>query len=95
MGRTRVGIREAKVNLSRYVRLVQKGGEVVITDRGRPVARIVPFTASELSLDERVERLVEQGRLEPVAPHRIKAIPPPIQVPGDAAQRMLREDRDA
>jgi len=31
MRRTSVGIREAKVHLSRYLKLVQKGEEVVIT----------------------------------------------------------------
>ena len=36
------GIREARQNLSKLLDEVRKGREVVITDRGRPVARIVP-----------------------------------------------------
>jgi prevent-host-death family protein len=36
------GIREARQNLSSILDEVRKGREVVITDRGRPVARIVP-----------------------------------------------------
>jgi prevent-host-death family protein len=36
------GIREARQNLSVILEQVRKGREVVITDRGRPVARIVP-----------------------------------------------------
>ena len=36
------GIREARQNLSLILDEVRKGREVVITDRGRPVARIVP-----------------------------------------------------
>lgn len=36
------GIREARQNLSAILEEVRKGREVVITDRGRPVARIVP-----------------------------------------------------
>jgi prevent-host-death family protein len=36
------GIREARQNLSALLEEVAKGREVVITDRGRPVARLVP-----------------------------------------------------
>jgi len=36
------GIREARQNLSALIDDVQKGHEIVITDRGRPVARLVP-----------------------------------------------------
>lgn len=36
------GIREARQHLSAILDEVRKGREVVLTDRGRPVARIVP-----------------------------------------------------
>jgi len=36
------GIREARQQLSAILDEVRKGREVVLTDRGRPVARIVP-----------------------------------------------------
>ena len=36
------GIREARQNLSALLEEVKKGREVVITERGRPVARLVP-----------------------------------------------------
>ena len=36
------GIREARQHLSILLDEVRKGREVLITDRGRPVARIVP-----------------------------------------------------
>ena len=36
------GIREARQNLSAILDEVRKGREVLLTDRGRPVARIVP-----------------------------------------------------
>ncbi len=36
------GIREARLNLSGLLEDVRKGREVIITDRGRPVARLVP-----------------------------------------------------
>lgn len=36
-----VTLREANQHLSRYVRSVEEGHEVIITRRGRPVARLV------------------------------------------------------
>ena len=39
-----IGIREANRHLSRYIAAVERGEEVIITRRGRPVARLVPVT---------------------------------------------------
>jgi prevent-host-death family protein len=36
------GIREARQNLTALIDEVRKGHEVTITDRGKPVARLVP-----------------------------------------------------
>ena len=49
-----VGVRDAKVNLSRLLKLVQEGREIVLTDRGKPVGRIVPIEQDELPLSERI-----------------------------------------
>jgi len=38
----KAGIREARQNLSALIEYVREGREVVITDRGKPVARLVP-----------------------------------------------------
>jgi prevent-host-death family protein len=38
----KAGIREARQNLSALLEEVKKGREVLITDRGRPVARLAP-----------------------------------------------------
>ena len=45
----RVGVRELRDHLSRYLEQVASGSEVVVTDRGRPIARILP--AGETPLD--------------------------------------------
>lgn len=39
-----VGVHEAKTQLSRLLDDVRGGDEVVITSRGEPVARLVPFS---------------------------------------------------
>lgn len=38
---TEVGIRELRDHLSRYLDRVQDGEEVVVTDRGRAIARVL------------------------------------------------------
>jgi prevent-host-death family protein len=38
----KAGIREARQNLSALIDEVKKGREIVITERGKPVARLVP-----------------------------------------------------
>lgn len=42
MAMRRVGVAELKDQLSRYLRAVEAGAEVEVTDRDRPIARIVP-----------------------------------------------------
>ncbi len=69
---TTVGIRELRQNASAVLRRVVAGETVEVTDRGHPIARIVPLHA-ERTLDQ----LVAEGRasephgdllaLEPVA----------------------------
>jgi prevent-host-death family protein len=43
----RVRIAELKDQLSRYLREVERGAEVEVTDRNRPIARIVPVPTGE------------------------------------------------
>lgn len=42
-----VNVYEAKTHLSRLLDLVSAGQEVIIARAGRPVARLVPFTARD------------------------------------------------
>lgn len=91
----RVGIREAKAHLSRFIQIVKNGGEVVLTDRGRPVGKIVPFQQKELSLSERIKALEDRGTIAPEIGKKKPALFTPIPVPDHIAQKFLREDRDA
>ena len=49
-----VGIFEAKTHLSSLLEEVEKGGEIVITRHGKPVAKLVP--PAEVSNPERAAR---------------------------------------
>lgn len=41
-------IAELKARLSQYLDLVKGGTEVVVTERGKPVARILPYAKTDL-----------------------------------------------
>lgn len=45
---TEVGIHEAKTHLSRLLRRVAAGEEIVIAKSGKPVARLIPVKAPKL-----------------------------------------------
>ena len=87
MGNT-VGIAELRQNLSLYLRRVEKGERLLVTDRNRPVAELGPAPSSRTSID----RLIAEGRVS--RPAR-RGLPPPLQMDGDshALSRALDEIR--
>jgi len=59
-----VSVSDLKANLSRYLRMVRRGSEVQILERGVPIARLVGLGGSARGTDrQRVERLTELGIL--------------------------------
>jgi len=52
----RVKIAELKDQLSRHLRAVERGAEVEVTDRDRPIARIVPVSGTGSTLVVRPPR---------------------------------------
>lgn len=58
-----VGIRELKNRLTQYLRLTKQGEEVIITERGKPIALIQPIQSAEhpVSLEARLAKLAAQG----------------------------------
>ena len=74
-----MGVRELKDGLSRALRQVQDGETVVVTDHGRPIARIVkawPSRAQQLLAEGRLVSAEHEGDLLDVWP------PPPLE-PGE------------
>lgn len=85
------GIRDLKVRLSSYLRRVKKGGTVLITERGKPVARIVPVKESP---EDRLAALQQAGLLDWNG-HHLGRVQPVTRVSRkqDVAT-LLIEDRD-
>ena len=64
-----VGIRELKAHLSEMLDRAARGEDVVVTDRGRPIVRLVPFSSSsviERGIDEGWVEEARRSRLDPV-----------------------------
>jgi prevent-host-death family protein len=87
MSRT-VGVAELRRNLSHYLRQVERGERLLVTDRNRPVAELGPPATSGAELD----RLIAEGRV--TRPIR-RGLPEPLQLDGDpyALSRALDEIR--
>jgi prevent-host-death family protein len=64
--RSTAGVREVKNHLSAYLDRVRDGEEIVITDRGRPVARL---TSVDPDVD-RLQVLIDDGVITPATAPR-------------------------
>ena len=91
MERLEVGIRELRLNLSRYVARVREGAEVIVTDRGQPVARLAAIDEEEAHY----QRLVREGIVTPAKRPKSKWLPPlvPLEGEGPLVSEMVLEDR--
>lgn len=68
------GVREARQDLTSLLEDVRKGREVIITERGRPVARLVPINRRrpfpDLAAVRRKARMVEPSLSQAVIDDR-------------------------
>jgi prevent-host-death family protein len=56
-----VGVAELRQNLSVYLRRIAQGERLIVTDRNRPVAELVPVSHAPSAVD----RLIAEGRATP------------------------------
>ena len=90
-----VKISELKAQLSAHLQFVRDGEEVLICDRNQPVARIVPYRASQRPGQE--QRLVARGVLTPPSKKRSATgswPKPPGHVSDEVMQQLWREERE-
>lgn len=94
-------ITQAKNRLSALLDQVKAGESVTITDRGVPVARIVPITGTT-DWDARMQRLVAEGKVTPgngmpseELLRRLHAIPRPRLPEGASVLEALLEERES
>ena len=90
-----VGSRELKTRLGTYLRQVQKGAVLIVTDRGRPVAELRPLEQRPEGVEERFQELARRG----VVGGEVRQRQPlewfePIQNRGGLLSDAVNEDRE-
>jgi prevent-host-death family protein len=94
MDERRIGVRELRQHASRYLRRVASGESFTVTDRGDPVAQLVPIMADSVT-----GSLITRGEL--VLPERPAGVldghlPAPLDLgfsASDELQRLRDEER--
>lgn len=88
-----VNIGDLKARLSAHIQMVRDGEEVLVCDRNKPVARIVPCRLDDQT--ERERHLIARGVLAPPKKKRRAPLPPPAgNVSDEVMERIWREERE-
>ena len=91
----RLGLREANQRFSKAIRAVRAGKEVILTERGRPIAVIKAIT-DEGAQDAALRAMVDEGLIVPAARKGPMPAPGwrPVKVKGRPLSRTIIEDRE-
>jgi prevent-host-death family protein len=91
---TRVGSRELKTRLGMYLKRVQAGETILVTDRGEPVAELRPLSVANDPVEAALQKTEAEGLLTrgtggPLTPFE------PIRLrDGVSASDLIRQERD-
>jgi prevent-host-death family protein len=90
----KVNISDLKARLSAHIQLVKDGEEVLVCDRNKPVARIVPCRLADHS---QAQRLVARGVLTLPLKKRPASVSwpvPPGNVSDEVMEQVWQEERE-
>jgi len=90
-----VNISDLKARLSAHLQHVRDGEELLVCDRNKPVARIIPCSADDEP--EREKRLIARGILTPpLKRHRspVSWPDPPGNISDEIVEQLWQEERD-
>ena len=89
-----VGIKELRNRLTQYLRRIKQGENLIVTERGKPIALIQPIQSAEhpASLEARLARLAALGLVtlptrKPL--NRVRL----LKVSGSPISKIILEDR--
>ncbi len=92
---TLVGVRDLKKQLPKYLEVVKKGGQVIVTDHGKPIAIIHNLTGNEVNAgqDEILASLAAAVKVRlPIRPGGIKKFGG-ATIKGESITKTILEDR--
>ena len=89
----KLGLREANQHFSRAINAVRAGKDVILTERGKPIAVIKPIKEEE-DQDAVLQRMADEGLI--TLPARKGPLPgfEPIRIRGKPLSQTIIEDRD-
>ena len=92
----RVNIGDLKAKLSAHLKLVQSGQEVLVCERNKPVARIIPYRPGDYS--EEMQDLIARGVVIPPRKPRPPGFELPLPkgkiIPDEVIAKILEEERE-
>jgi prevent-host-death family protein len=90
----RLGLREANQHFSKAIKAVRAGKEVVLTDRGQPIAIIKPIK-DEHGSEAALQALADEGLIRPAARKGPMPAPRwrPVKVKDKPISQTIIEDR--
>ena len=91
----RLGLREANQQFSKAIKAVRAGKEVVLTERGRPVAVIMPIK-DEDAQEAALQAMADEGLIRPAARKGPMPAPRwrPVQLKGQPLAQTVIDDRE-
>ena len=91
----KLGLREANQQFSKAIKAVRGGKEVILTDRGRPVAIIMPVK-EEQSDESTLKSMADEGLITLPSRRGLTPAPSwkPVTVKGKPLSQTILEDRD-
>ena len=88
-----LGLREANQQFSKAIKAVKAGQEVVLTERGKPIAVIKPLPEPD-DVESALQRLEAAGLLRRATKRGTMPPRKPYRIKGPALSQTLREERD-
>jgi prevent-host-death family protein len=91
----RMGLREANQSFSKAIKAVKAGKDVILTERGKPIAVIKPLE-TETNVDAAIRRLEAEGVLRR-GPKSGKPMPiwrSPVRIKGKPISQTIGEERE-
>ena len=92
----RVGIAALKAQLSHYLGITKAGEEVLITDRGRPVAKLTPIGPRDTDISPHLLEMERRGEVKigtGSLPEEVRERPRPTVKQGYSAVQAVIDER--
>lgn len=88
----RIGIREIRQGASTILTRVEEGEEFIITNRGVPIARLLPINFDDNDL---IEEMIANGEIIEAEGNLWELPLPTVKVKGKSATQQLIEERES